>query len=263
MAASSHGTELEATNDSTSNQGLMNACVDSAVRTIELLRGLDAYEKIPKRLPFVVNSIFVSALVLGIAFFGDLDRSFPLERSLHGAQDLLRRFHNHDAQAKRNLMIVEYLDAACKTYIERRDREKMEGHSKLVGGIFGRVHNQGSVISANRSMTFAPNDVRGPQMSDQRSLASNLNSRYPTNTQSNEMLPCTNNEPETIDITPSKNTGQIQQIGHPGGMDNNVFSSGLDGYHDPVLGFSSQSLWFESYEETMPLFSTLHTGQFR
>ncbi|PVH71099.1 hypothetical protein DL98DRAFT_540329 [Cadophora sp. DSE1049] len=50
--------------NSDSAEGLAYACVDSAIKTIDLLYVLREYERTPKRLPFVVNSVFVWALVI-------------------------------------------------------------------------------------------------------------------------------------------------------------------------------------------------------
>ncbi|KAJ0300587.1 hypothetical protein Brms1b_012750 [Colletotrichum noveboracense] len=76
---------------SSSDQLLVHACVDSAIRTIDLLSGLITDKNVSKRHPFVINSVFVSALVLGLAVFGDLDSTFPLDKSLADAQALLQR----------------------------------------------------------------------------------------------------------------------------------------------------------------------------
>ncbi|POR34366.1 C6 transcription factor [Tolypocladium paradoxum] len=121
-------------------QVLVDACVDSAIRTIDLLQSL-VYETVPKRLPFVVNSVFVAALVLGLAMFCDLEDSFPLGTSLALALKLLRKFGTHDAVARRDAAIVESLHAACALYCEQRARRKMEHRRLLVGSLFGGVHD--------------------------------------------------------------------------------------------------------------------------
>ncbi|KAF4502681.1 transcriptional regulatory [Fusarium agapanthi] len=66
------------------DQVLAFSCVDSAVRTVDLLKVMGDNREIPKRLPFVVNSLFVAELVLGTAYFNDLDHIFPLEKSMVG-----------------------------------------------------------------------------------------------------------------------------------------------------------------------------------
>ena len=130
----------EPAGSSPSDHVLSYACVDSAIRTVDLLCGLHAHAKLPKRLPFIVNSLFVSALVLGLSRLGDLDSAFTLERSLVSAQKLLSLFSGHDPVAKRNLSIVENLQAACELYAEKRAHRKMERQSMLISGLFGSVH---------------------------------------------------------------------------------------------------------------------------
>lgn len=120
---------------------LAQACVDSAIRTIDLTGIFLSSKHSPKRLPFVVNSVFVSALVLCLALFGDLDQSFPLQRSLNNAQSLLRHFSSHDSATKKHLLIVDGLREACDTYVELRARRRMERQVHIIGGLFGTLHN--------------------------------------------------------------------------------------------------------------------------
>ncbi|CAH0050572.1 unnamed protein product [Clonostachys solani] len=120
-----------------SNQALAHASVDAAIRTVALLRGLISTVAVPKRLPIVVNCLFVAALVLGLAQFGDLDRMFPLHEHLLDARTLLLLFSRHDAVARSNLAAVDELQAACDLYRERRERRKMERQSLLFRGLFG------------------------------------------------------------------------------------------------------------------------------
>lgn len=146
--------EDRATTPSYPGQVLVHACVDSAIRTVDLLSGLTMTEEIPKRLPFVVNSLFIAGLVLGLAQFGDLDRMFPLEHGLSGVHKLLALFSRHDAVAKRNLEIVENLQAVCHAYLGHRARQKMARHSLLIGGLFGTVDiNPGAQNMSTRGPT--------------------------------------------------------------------------------------------------------------
>lgn len=135
------GTTTPAHPHSPSDDILAYACVDSAIRTMSLLRSLLSAPNVPKRLPFIVNSAFVSALVLGFAQFGDLDRVFPIGKSLVIAQKVLTLFGRHDPVSKRYAAIVTDLQAACEAYLEKRARGKMERHSVLIGGLFGTVED--------------------------------------------------------------------------------------------------------------------------
>ncbi|XPS74776.1 hypothetical protein M3J09_006890 [Ascochyta lentis] len=104
----------------------LTACIDSAVRTIDMLAELLSMPKLPKRLPYAINSIFVAALTLGTAVFANLGHHFPLHESLQAAQKLLRQFQGYDPLAKRYLRTIEYLQAAGELYVERRCRSRVE-----------------------------------------------------------------------------------------------------------------------------------------
>ncbi|KAJ0158591.1 hypothetical protein CTA2_11265, partial [Colletotrichum tanaceti] len=125
-----------------SSQLLVHACVDSAIRTVDLLSSLASDKNVAKRHPFVINAAFVSALVLGLAVLGDLDATFPLDRGLGDARALLRELGGgHDPVASRELSIVENLQGACVLYRERRARRMMELQGALVGELFGSLHD--------------------------------------------------------------------------------------------------------------------------
>ena len=135
------------------------ACVDSAIRTVELLQIFLTKGNIPRRLPFVINSVFVSALTLSLALFGDLDRYFPVGRSLEKAKEILRCFSHHDTTTEKLLLIVDRLQNACNTYIEARDFRQMEGRLYIMRDLFGS-----SVFdSFNRLGSFGGNqsDIQG------------------------------------------------------------------------------------------------------
>lgn len=117
-----------------------HACIDSAIRTVELSQSLKSNENIPKRLPLVINSLFLAALVLGLAQFSDLDRQFPIEKGLAGAQEQLGMFSRHDAVARSYLAVVNNLRAAGAFYFRTRARHRMERQGQLIRGLFGAVH---------------------------------------------------------------------------------------------------------------------------
>ncbi|KAL5592814.1 hypothetical protein FOBRF1_013122 [Fusarium oxysporum] len=119
------------------------AGVDAAVRTVNLISGLMTAEYVPKRLPFVVNSLFCAGLVLGLAQFGDLDGIFPLKKSLAKAQKLLFFFGKHDVVAQREGFVIKNLEDACDLYLDQRARRRMAKHSSISDGIFGIVQDIG------------------------------------------------------------------------------------------------------------------------
>lgn len=121
------------------NKLLTHACVDSATRTIDLLKELFELPDVPRRLPLMVNNIYVSALILGIAHFADLYKVFPLRPSFATARKLLALFPD-EVVARRYTNVLEYLDNACQTYLKLRAKENMDRNAELLGGIFGQIH---------------------------------------------------------------------------------------------------------------------------
>lgn len=121
---------------------LAHASVNSAVLTINLLRGLLRANEIPKRLPFVVNSIFASALVLGASFFANLDWMFPVGEALLTAERLLGLFQQHDLLAKRALEVVRSFRCACSEFVKRRHERWLRHQSILVEGLFGDIKSR-------------------------------------------------------------------------------------------------------------------------
>ncbi|KAJ5403774.1 hypothetical protein N7509_003645 [Penicillium cosmopolitanum] len=118
---------------------LARAAVNSAVLTIDLLRGLLHAKEIPKRLPYIVNEIFTSSLLLGASFFADLDFVFPVKEALLTAEKLLNRFVQHDSLARRELSIVQSLHSACNDFVKQRQDRWLEHQRILVQGLFGDI----------------------------------------------------------------------------------------------------------------------------
>lgn len=234
-----------------SNQTLVDACVDSAVRSINLLTVLHNCKHVPKRLPFVVNSVFVAAMITGIAFFGNLDRSFPLKKALEDAQAALRLLSPHDTLAQRHLVIIEFLQAACHIYIERRDRQKMVGHRRAIGSIFGVLHEQQNISLASSSArpvmesTSTSSDpvAREIDNSGQKSLPGNQTDfkPYETTLQSTQI-------PGQSPWISEQNHGFTLTEGA-----NDMPFGGFEAFSDQVLDFSPRTLWFDTYEENNPL----------
>ena len=120
-------------------QTFADACVDSAVRSMEIVHELCQTPNIPKRLPMLVNSVFISTLVFGIACFGDFDKTFPVIKGLNQAKALLEGFAKYDPLSRRYLQITEYLHQAANEYIGRRDQEQMQQRRQDVSYIFGNI----------------------------------------------------------------------------------------------------------------------------
>lgn len=135
-----------------------DACVYSALRGLDIVDSLARYdsETLPRRLPFLINSVFNSAIVLGAAFFADYDNLLPLEEGLNKAEKFLGLFVPHDPHSCRFLQIVKYLRGAVAEHISRRSRTWMERRSRQVDQLFGQVGP--SSASANGGMCETENE---------------------------------------------------------------------------------------------------------
>ncbi|KAM0346215.1 hypothetical protein ACHAPU_005638 [Fusarium lateritium] len=218
---------------SSSNQVLVHSCLESAVRTVDLLQLLFKTGIIPKRLPIVGNSAFVSGLVLGAAIFGDFDNSFPLEKSLHAARGVLEHLSRYDAVAKRHLMILDHLQGACDVYMDNRARLRMERQGHLVNGLFGSIHTIGK-SQARRSqqpdVSFRISSTEGIQTQPQTPRAGQIPEHEMTDTQHGFSL--------------------------DGGEQSGI---GVEGSADAFLDISPNMLWFDSFDTTMSLFPIVDT----
>ncbi|RHZ52000.1 putative C6 transcription factor [Aspergillus thermomutatus] len=116
-----------------------DACVYSALRCLNIVDGLSRFEALPRRLPFLINSVFNSAVVLGAAFFADYDNLLPLEEGMDKSEKFLGLFVPHDPHACRFYQIIKYLRGAVAEYVRRRNRQWMERRSKQVDQLFGQV----------------------------------------------------------------------------------------------------------------------------
>jgi hypothetical protein len=143
-----------------------DACVLSAIRCMDLLRGLLAADHLPKRLPFIVNAIFLSALVLGVALFGDLDNVYPITNYLQLAQDLLQLFSKHDTMADKYLTVIRNLHAACDVYVQKRGTYRLESFDPVVKELVpllpDKVNTYASLEQSQTALDFDPTDLSLP-----------------------------------------------------------------------------------------------------
>ncbi|KAF5011058.1 hypothetical protein FDECE_2797 [Fusarium decemcellulare] len=225
------GEEKRTSSSSSSNQVLVHSCLESAVRTVDILQVLIRTDTIPKRLPFVGNSAFVSGLVLGAAIFGDFDSTFPLQKSLCATRSILERFSRYDNVAKRHLMILDHLQSACDTYMENRARLRMERQGHLVNGLFGSIHAIGKSPYQSHSQTDAVIQV------------STTGDFLTQNSLGDGTAP----NPEIADAT-----------GQQGSFDGQEQSE-INVGSDQILGISPNMLWFDSFDTTMSLFPIVDT----
>jgi hypothetical protein len=117
---------------------LVYACINSAIKTIQLLEPLTQCTHLPGRLPLLINAAFHSALVVGFAHFGDLYLVFPLAKFIHVAHSILLKFAD-DPVASRNSTIIRYLMEVCQLHIEKRHSTSMDTEYEEIGKLFGQI----------------------------------------------------------------------------------------------------------------------------
>ena len=143
-----------------------DACVTSAINGIRLAYDMLSYDKMPKRHSLIVNSVFISALVLGLAYFGDYHcRGWALDQGLEQATCVLQRFGLNSPQPARYQQILEHLRSAAIEYKDRQQEIKMKSYNQQVNNVFGNVSAQ---LDRGRISTMRP--TMGSQMEDGASV---------------------------------------------------------------------------------------------
>ena len=116
---------------------LSEACIDAALRNIEIATDLIHTPGVPKRLFMVTNSTFVSAMVIGFAIFGDFDKHFPLMSSIEQAIAILATMAKDDPSGRRYEQITTYLKEAAQEHIRRREQKEIQRRRQDIDNIFG------------------------------------------------------------------------------------------------------------------------------
>lgn len=161
-----------------------DACVYSALRGLDVVDDLARFGSLPRRLPFLINSVFNSAVVLGAAFFADYDNLLPLEEGLNKAERFLGLFVPHDPHACRFLQIVKYLRGAVAEYVQRRNRQWMERRSRQVDQLFGQV---GGGIGCDSTSPLAVRDLPSPSQTSNNHREPQLLPAVPSPTSSGKL----------------------------------------------------------------------------
>ena len=148
---------------------LAHASVDAAVQSVELLKPLLDAQDIPRRLPYEVTFTFISASVLGIGLFADLDRVFPISRTMYLAERILALFELTDPLAQWCLNVVRDMREICDKFAKHRFECQLKYQRGLVNGIFGDMRPP----IGNRGVTpLVPTPVsRGVPVEERISLA--------------------------------------------------------------------------------------------
>lgn len=146
---------------------LSEACIDAALRSVEIATDLIHLPGVPRRLFMITNSVFISAMVIGFAIFGDFDKSFPLLSSITQAEAILTIMAKDDVSARRHNEITRYLRLAALEHINRRDQMQMQKRRQGIHNIFGDPINKSNSGRSTRPTTgtHTPSDT---EVSDTR-----------------------------------------------------------------------------------------------
>lgn len=133
-----------------------DACVYSALRGLDTIDGLSQFHSLPRRLPFLINSAFNAAIVLGAAFFADYDNLLPLQDGMTKADRFLELFVPHDPHACRFLQIIKYLRASVAEHVRRRNRQWIDRRSRQVDQLFGQLAPSAGTGTADSASPSGP-----------------------------------------------------------------------------------------------------------
>ncbi|EHY54441.1 hypothetical protein ABEF92_008891 [Exophiala dermatitidis] len=132
---------------------LSEACIDAALRSIEIATDLVHMPGVPKRLFMIANIVFISAMVIGFAIFGDFDKSFPLLSSITQAESILAIMSKDDLSARRHDTITRHLHLAALEHIRRRDEKQLQKRRQDIHDIFGDPVEKDDGVRSNRPST--------------------------------------------------------------------------------------------------------------
>ncbi|KAH7134465.1 hypothetical protein B0J13DRAFT_528571 [Dactylonectria estremocensis] len=135
--------ETQAT-DSSSSEACLNtysdACVNSAIKGIDIAHEYVFELNTPRRQPLVVNSVFTSALCLGLAYLDTSGRrKWPMDPSLDRAIKILSHLGRLNSQSARYAGICRQLKEAVTIYATRRDDTLLQENEQVVRSIFGDI----------------------------------------------------------------------------------------------------------------------------
>jgi hypothetical protein len=216
-----------------------DACVDSAIKGINEAHKTVYEESMPRRQPFVINSVFISALCLGLAYLDDYDRrGWPLGRFLERGIAILRHFGPLNPQSARYAEICQHLHAAVAKYIDNRDSTFLRSSSQQVRNIFGDVRDS---AGPHRSVPGGSSPIQSQPNSN--------TPRYPvTEPISPSSFDGCNIQPESTSTTSGLLTGQFNSDhGYHYQDDSEMFALPFDFFNtgdDVSLGSWSDPLFF-------------------
>lgn len=155
-----------------------DACVDSAIKSIDLAAEITGDAPMPKRQPITINSVFISALALGHAYLGDYDqRGWPIGQSLDSAISILSHCSPGNPQSVRYHDICCHLRDAVALYAKRRVDAFLRSTTQNVKNVFGDIQEEdyGQEIRAH-PLHAAPGDFREDQCQEPENQATTYGS---------------------------------------------------------------------------------------
>jgi len=127
----------------------------------------------------VANSVFISAMVIGFAIFGDFDKSFPLLSSIAQAESILAIVARDDLSARRHGEITRNLHLAALEHIKRRDQIQMQRRRQDIHNIFGDPINKSNSAKSTRPGTGTHTPVDAAVSSDHSNGLGNFDTSEP------------------------------------------------------------------------------------
>ncbi|CEJ81905.1 hypothetical protein VHEMI02004 [[Torrubiella] hemipterigena] len=119
-----------------------DACTDAAIKGIQLASNIAFDDRMPKRQPLIINSVFISALCLGHAHLGDYDqRGWPIRSSLDTAIAILQRLSGRNPQAACYVEICEHLREATAMHVQKRTKTLLKDTEEQLRSVFGDVQS--------------------------------------------------------------------------------------------------------------------------
>ncbi|KAH6867161.1 hypothetical protein B0T10DRAFT_524604 [Thelonectria olida] len=161
--------EMQATDNSSTKADLAtfsDACVNSAIKGIDIAHEYVFELTTPRRQPLVVNSVFMSALCLGLAYLDTSGRrKWSIDPSLDRAIKILSHLGRLDTQSARYAEICRQLKEAVTIYTTRRDDTMFQENDQVVRKIFGDVWTPSKAKFNNQRPTNNMECFRQPSWS--------------------------------------------------------------------------------------------------
>lgn len=144
-------------------EAFSDGCVDSAIKGVIVAERVVLDNSMPKRHPLIVNSVFISALCLGLSFFGDYDRRrWPLLSTMDTAIALLEHLGQFNPVSTRYGQICKLLREAADQYVRKRDEHLLKSSSQTVKDLFGDVQHTSQIHLPNAPPQRSPSPFYSP-----------------------------------------------------------------------------------------------------